>query len=275
MLSTAGTMAGAAFRDLFPTENFRFRIGVRRGDLEAFFRPGAEYSETLAERRKWLEVEPERYAALTEAGRPLLVAFHGIASRWAHAAGCALDCRALGAALEPDFLLLAADASGEFRLQGGALCFPTGWALEEKIGQTVDAIHDVVPGLNTTLGSAIGRVLTRLTIDEPLERVNWGLAATPELNLHPALARPRLTAQSRVDEVWLRVERQILVALPPPAVGGVLFAIRIELNPLRAVLEDPATRAGFAHALATMDPAVAAYKGLAAVRPRLLEAAKS
>jgi len=268
-------MADATIRELFPEEDYRFRVGVRRGDLEAFFRPSAGSAAILAERRHWLGTEPVRHAALTDAGRPLLAAFHALASRWAHAAGCAEDCRALGAALEPDFLLLAPDAAGEYRLEGGALCFPTGWALEEKIGHTVEFIHGVVPGLNAALGPAIGRLLARLGAADTWERVNWGLAATSERNLHPALARPRLTAESRPADVWLRVERQVLAGLPPPAAGGVLFAIRIELIPLQAVLDDAPARRGLAHALATMDAAVATYKGLAEVRPRLLEWARA
>ena len=268
-------MADASIRELFPEKDYRFRVGVRRGDLDAFLRPSADGEAILAERRRWLEAEPARYAGLTDAGRPLLAAFHAIASRWGHAAGCALDCRALGAALEPDFLLLAADPAGEYRLEGGALCFPTGWALEEKMGRTMDFIHGVVPGLNASLGPAIGRLLARLEESDTWERVNWGFAASPERNLHPALARPRLTAESRPADVWLRVERQILAGLPSPARGGVLFAIRIELTPLQAVLDDAPARRGLAHALATMDAAVATYKGLAAVRPRLLEWARA
>jgi hypothetical protein len=259
--------------ELFPGEDFRFRVGVRRGDLEAFFRPTAAGAAILAERRRWLASDPERYAALAPEGGPLLASFHALASGWPHAAGSAVDCCALGGALEPDFLLLAADAAGEFRLHGGALCFPTGWALEEKLGRTVDEIHGVVPGLNAALAPAIGRLLARLAVGESWARVNWGLAATPELNLHPALARPRLAAECGLDEVWLRVEHQILAALPPPAVRGVVFAIRLEITPLRAVLDDPVARRGFAQALATMDDAVAAYKGLAAARPRLLACA--
>ena len=259
---------------LFSPTAYRFRVGVRPGDGSAFFAPTAGHDAILAERRRWLGEDPRHYAQVTEAGRPLLEAFHHQVSTWAHAGEPAADCSALGAVLEPDFLLLAVDPAGDFRLQGGALCFPTSWALEEKLGATVEWIHGVVPGLNTALGPAITRVLSGLAERGPLERLNWGLAATAERNLHPALARPRLQADCVPESVWLRVEHQLLAPLAVPGSSGVLFALRIELVPLTTVLADPGTRHGFARALATMPDDVAAYKGLAAARSRLLAAAR-
>ena len=52
---------------------------------------------------------------------------------------------------EESILLLAPDAAGEFRLQAGAVVFPSSWALEEKLGRTMDEIHGIVPGLNPAL----------------------------------------------------------------------------------------------------------------------------
>ncbi len=175
----------------------------------------------------------------------------------------------LGKSLEPDFLLLSRDEAGDFRLRGGALCFPTGWALEEKLGHTLDFIHGVVPGLNAALAPPIQQFLMRLKPGPAFLRANWGLAATDELNLHPARRHP--AARSRpvaLERLWLRVEHQALFALP--RTGGIVFGIRVTLHRLDDVVRESAVAAGLARALASMPEALAAYKGLAEIRPELV-----
>lgn len=254
--------------ELFPDEDYRFRLTLRRGEPRAFFAPGPDAERVLAERARWLAQDPARYAALQPEGVAAFGDWCRMMAGWGIDAGA--DVGAVGAALEPDFLLMVRDANGVFRLRGGALCFPTGWALEEKLGGTMREIHGVVPRLNAALGGPVDQFLDRLRPGAAMLRANWGLAATDELNLHPALARPRLTATVPFERLWLRVERQALAALP--ATGAVLFGIRVELHPLAAVRADPELWARFGRALATMPDDVAVYKGLAAVRPRLLAA---
>jgi hypothetical protein len=226
--------------ELFPDRDYRFHLTLRRGDLAEFF--GAPSAAVLAERRRWLAGDPARYVVGGPDSAPLVA--------------------------EPDLALLAPDAAGEFRLRAGAVCFPSSWAVTEKFGRTLDDIHGVVPGLNPALAPAIGQFLRKLRPGAPYERANWGLAATPELNLHPALNRPRLGAELDVTRTWLRIEEQILAAMP--ATGGILFGIKIIVVPLARLLDDPALRAGLRRALATMPDELARYKGLAPVRAALL-----
>jgi hypothetical protein len=170
--------------------------------------------------------------------------------------------------LEPDFILLIPDVRGEFRLRGGALCFPTGWALEEKLGHPLDFIHGVVPGLNAALATPIRQFLAKLKPGAAFLRDNWGLAATDELNLHPARGLPAPDLPAAPDRLWLRVEHQALVALPKS--GGVVFGLRIALHRLDAVARDPAAAAGLRRALLSMPPEVVAYKRLERVRDEVV-----
>jgi hypothetical protein len=175
--------------------------------------------------------------------------------------------RRLGRQLEPDILLLNTDAEGCFRLWGGALCFPTGWALTDKLGQTLDAIHGVVPGLNPALGAAIHQFLAKLKPGTAFLRDNWGIAATDELNLHPARHVPAPEAPVLLDRLWLRVEHQALFALP--RTRGVVFGIRIALHRLDTLVGTPAG-AGLGRALITMPEELAAYKRIQSVRPQIV-----
>lgn len=249
--------------DLFPAEDFRFHLTLRRGDLAVFFAPTPQHERLIRERGRWLEASAARYAALSFGAEPLLAEFAPLAGLPE-----GLTVIEAGRALEPDFLLLAPDEAGLFRLRAGALCFPTMWALEKKLGHTLEEIHDGVPGLNPALGGPLNQFLARLKPGPAYLRANWGLAATPELNLHPALGRPRLALPLDPARIWLRVEHQALAALPKT--GGVVFGIRIAVMPLTDVLADVEVRAGFHRALRTMPEALAAYKGLAPVRAALL-----
>ena len=255
----------SALAELFPDGDFRLHLTVRRGEPRDFFAPRDPTGKILAERVRWLAAEPARHAALLPEGEPVLADFAAQCSAWNLTRATKLP--EFAAALEPDILFLTPDATGAFRLRGGALIFPTGWALEEKIGHPLDFIHGVVPGLNTALASPIQQFLTRLKPGIAFLRDNWGLAATDELNLHPARRLPPPMLPIALDRLWLRVEHQALVALP--RTGGVVFAIRIALHRLDEVARDADAAAGLRRALATMPPELAAYKRIEGVRREL------
>jgi hypothetical protein len=262
--------------ELFPDGDYRFHLTLRRAEPRGFFGAQDSSGELLAQRARWLREEPSRYAAIQSDGEPALREFAALAAQWnpqltivsSNVASLELVQR-LGTMLEPDLLFLSADAVGRFRLRGGALCFPTGWALEEKLGQTVEAIHGVVPGLNAALASPIHHFLSKLKPGPILLRDNWGISATEELNLHPArrIAAPEVPVA--LDRLWLRVEHQALMALPHSR--GIVFGIRIAHHRFDAVARSP--EAGrLRHALATMPAELVAYKRLERIRAYLLHA---
>jgi hypothetical protein len=262
--------------ELFPDEDYRFHLTLRKGNLSDFF--GSPNASTLAERQHWLEADAAHYAAALDGAEGLLTELETLAASWlpAFAQSPAGDDTmvqrlvALGRKLEPDFMLLSKDEAGVFRLRAGVVCFPSSWALTEKMGMTLDGIHGVVPGLNSSLGSAIEQFLGKLRPGVPYERANWGLAATPELNMHPSRARPRLILPFDLQRIWLRIEDQILAALP--ATGGILFGIRLRIVPLIELLDDRPLRAGFHRAITSMPEALVAYKGFDLIRNQLIAA---
>lgn len=258
---------GALSPDLFPDGDYRFHLTLRRADPREFFRSHDPTGRMLAERARWLAETPKRYADLLPEGRPLLEEVSAVRVDWGGAT--IPDVVELGATLEPDILLLSRDGDGHFRLRGGALCFPTGWALEEKLGLPLEAIHGVVPGLNLALGAPIQQFLSKLRPGNAFLRDNWGIAATDALNLHPARGVPPPALPVALDRLWLRVEHQALVALPQT--GGVVFGIRIALHRLDAVAQGglgPRLR----RALETMPAQLAAYKRIDAIRDELIRA---
>lgn len=261
--------------ELFPDGDYRFHLTLRRAQPRDFFIPGTGAASVLEERVRWLAAEPAQYAALRPEGEPPLREFAAMASAWlpslaevtrgTSSAGHILH--QIGRSCDSDILFLSADRDGRFRLRGGVLCFPTGWALTDKLGETLDFIHGVVPGLNAALGASIQQFLSKLKPGVAFLRDNWGVAATDELNLHPSrgIAAPSLPV--KLDKLWLRVEHQALLALPESR--GIVFGIRIALHRLDGIAGGPHSGA-FRRALATMPAELADYKRLASIRAHLL-----
>lgn len=263
--------------ELLPDADYEFPMRFQRGQIAEFFGPQGGSLNLLAERQRWLNQEPERYASLLPEGAPLLDEMLGelqnaglksALPKFAGADRASQTLLATGQSLEPDFLLLKHGDDGP-RLVAGCVCFPSSWSLAEKMGRPLEWIHDVVPGLNQQLGARIGTFLRRMAPGIAWQRANWGLSRLSELNQHPARNLPRLDATVTANEIWFRVEEQALVALPKS--GGVLFGIRIAVYPLAQVKEEPAALAGLHRALQTMSAEMAGYKNLATARETIIK----
>ncbi len=249
---------------------------MRPGRPADFFAKSAEGVTILAGRARWLDADPARYlaaAGVPEAVTRSLRQFAEAETQLSldsigHSEDAAGLLEQLGRRWEPDFLLLSPTDSGAFVLRAGCVCFPSGWALEEKLGRPLEEIHGVVPGLNAAIGAKIHQFLARLKPDAGWFRSNWGLSSSPERNQHPARAVNQLSAATPPESVWLRVEHQVLTGL---AGGGVLFGIRLENVPLTEIHGDDALRRGLQRALATMPWEMARYKNLTAIMPALLD----
>ena len=131
-------------------------------------------------------------------------------------------------------------------------------------------IHEPVPGFAGGLAAIVDRFFASLQVARPVWRVNWSLVDTPQLFLPPEhrALRKVIAAENAGEQLWLRVERQTLRRLPRS--GDVLFGIRTHLAPLAAAIDGPAAARALAARVREMPPAMAAYKGIAAIRDALL-----
>ena len=251
-----------AIKRLIKDGAFEFQMGMRRGG-DSYFQNRPEDRALLEERRRWFAESPELYTACEPGGEATLLEAM-VFARSINPGLAADSLLTLGANWEPDFLLLRQNDDGDFRLVAGCVCFPSHWALREKMGHSLAAIHAPVPTLNSTLGAKINAFLENLRPDTVWERWNWGLAPSAELNDHPSRNLPRLTAATSPDACWFRAEHQAFRLLPETRT--ILFAIRIELVPLREIAADPALALRLASVLRSMPAEIAAYKGLATAR---------
>lgn len=250
---------------LFPLAEHRFQMHLRTGQAEGFWGQQDATGGLLAERKRWVEAEVERYVLVGAGGEAVLEeALTWMAGAAGVVGGLASAVEA-AQRLEPDWVVLTGGAG--FPVLGGAVVFPSSWALEEKMGQPLAMVHGPVPGLQAELGGAIHTFLERLKVGASWERLNWGLSGDDELNHHPCRGPRGLGERVALTAAWLRLERQYLTRLE--RTGAVLFGIRVSVHRLDELARVPGVAEGLACALETMTPEVAAYKGVAKQRAEL------
>lgn len=241
----------------------------------------------------WLDVDPHYAADLTEKSR-LLREHHGdvvahvpsgaagaretldLVTEWMHVnhPGLANDppaglhpVDAAGRLVQEDLCVMTQQA-GAWRLSAASVCFPSRWSLREKVGTTLGAIHDPVPGYHDTIGAVVDRSLDRLEVARPLWRLNWSILDDPALFQPVGKSGSRPGSRS-IDELTFRVERQTLRRLP--RTGAVLFTIRTYRHRLEDVTRDRARARDLAATLRTCPADLADYKGWTHLLPSLID----
>jgi dimethylamine monooxygenase subunit A len=148
-----------------------------------------------------------------------------------------------------------------------AVCLPSHWAPEQKVGRPFAAVHAPVAD-NSLLLQAADALVKLATGPERWERFVWNVTDQPRLNTHPAQAQGERWAGTAVEQAWLRSERQTFI--PLTAARQAVFTIRVDVQPLAAVLNSRDRAQALHDAVASMSPAVLHYRGLNAVREPLL-----
>lgn len=160
--------------------------------------------------------------------------------------------------IQEDICLLQ-PVAGVYRLTAASVCSPSNWKLEEKLNQTLDAIHGPVPGYQEQLADRVNRLLGGLTVAKPVSRINWSIQPGNEL-----LWRADSSDANHSERNYWRIERQCLLKIP--ATDVIIFSIRIYLNPLDKLLKIPGMPANLRQLLANLPAAQSAYKGLTKLR---------
>lgn len=175
-----------------------------------------------------------------------------------HAYVDALD--ALACQVQEDLAVISSsDSDRRHWLSAAHVCFPNGWAPEEKVGGTFEVVHAPVAGMAemNRRGDEFAKIMIGAV--DGLVRFAWGVTFDDELNHHPH--RPRTRFDPACPRAFVRVERQTIWGLPQ--VGAALFTIRTYLYNCEQFCRDPALRQPLIAALSSMSAESRAYKGLA------------
>jgi hypothetical protein len=173
----------------------------------------------------------------------------------------------LSLAFAEDFALIDA---GNATIPWLAVALPSHWAPEQKVGLHFAQVHAPVADNRVLL--AAGDALARL-VSAPTrwERFVWTITPRPTLNAHPALPAVHWQAADAdgvAAQAWWRTERQTFI--PASDARLAVFTILVDTQPLVQAIDDAARAQRLHDAIATMSPAVLQYRGLSAVRNRLL-----
>lgn len=153
-----------------------------------------------------------------------------------------------------------------------AVCLPSGWAPEEKVGRHFAEVHAPVAD-NQLLLTASDHLALLVTGSDRWERFVWTITRNPRLHAHPARLDPTpwptdATPEQLAQRAFFRTEHQTFI--PLPELKQAVFTIHVNLQPLTAALPSAAYAKQVHDALASMNPAVLAYRGLTDARDRLL-----
>ena len=175
----------------------------------------------------------------------------------------------LSLAFAEDFAVVDAETG---RIPWLAVCLPSSWAPEEKVGKHFTEVHAPVAD-NALLIVAANHLMRLVTGPQRWERFVWTISRHAALGQHPL----HCTASRWSDtsdpaalaaQAYFRTERQTFI--PVPGAGQAVFTIHVENEPLASTLRTAQQARQVHDALASMSPAVLAYRGLTAVRDRLL-----
>ena len=152
-------------------------------------------------------------------------------------------------------LIVMIRSEDTWRFGAGVVCFPSHWVPGEKLGLPITDVHEPVPHYNEELAQRVDRFLDHLAPGKNAWRRNWVIHASPQLHVP---RQPALDGSVQPRDLWLRSERQVLWALP--ATGGILFTIRTQQFPLRALVTRPDVASSMASSLRSAPDSLRAYR---------------
>jgi hypothetical protein len=246
-------------------ESGEFRIGLRPIPPEAWFEGG---EADPAARKDALRDSPaiaDVWAA-TDLSRPAQAEVLELVSA---ALGRPIDAEGrpplyAAARCVADDLCLMEKRDGVWRLSALSLSAGSFFTAAQVIGRSLSELHRPVTGFEQRLLARVTRIFDGLRDDLLLERRNWSVVSSPNLHMpDPGAMRaaiPDIHPARAAEQLFVRCERQTLRRLP--RTGGVLFTIRVWIDPLSAIAAEPGRLARFAHAWRTAHPDFRAYKRL-------------
>ena len=169
---------------------------------------------------------------------------------------------AAAARLVQEDLCLMIPRDGSWYFDGGVVCVPTLWLLDEKLGRSTTGVHVPVAHYEEELAERVDRFFDRLTVDRPVWRRNLGVKPYPLLFLAAhKLDQPigeTLHLGPDAEPLWLRSERQTIRLLPES--GAILFTIKVQITPAGCLRARPDRAADLAAMYRAWDTGQQGYK---------------
>ena len=245
------------------TNDFLHRVGTRPLEVAKWLPSDGETEPTIAMKRELLKARRSEVVGLLEGGED---AADEAAQLVAGFAGKELESTGIDALVEAALMVADDLVVMKSVVVAGVVCSPSRWRLNSKLGQDMLAVHRPVAKYAEQVGGAVDTTMARLKADQPMIRSNWTIED------HCAMFQPvgpNAPLVSDPSQLWVRMERQTLRALP--LCGGSLFTIRTYQQPITEYVARGADKARTLSSLIKRLPDdVAKYKSLLHYRESLL-----
>ena len=182
--------------------------------------------------------------------------------------------------IEEDFILVQQGAAAPC-ISAASNVYSSSGRIVSSLGNSIEAAHQGVPGLNEKLAPRINRVLDSDQTDTPCERFNWQLTAIATLffppdNPHAANAEAMRSIAQRLHRnpleagklLWIRVERQTLSRLPDS--NAVAFSLHTYSHPLDCIKRDAGSARAMLALMRAYSPQRLQYAEMDAVREPII-----
>jgi len=161
----------------------------------------------------------------------------------------------------PEDLCLLESRGNEYIMTAASVCSPSNWILKEKIDQSVDFIHDPVPGYASILSERVNRFLEGMPSGRVLLRYNWSIQSGNELFWRDDLSPTLDVVNSSRENLYWRIERQTFIRLPTS--GAIVFGIRVFLHSFDSLRSIEGFDQSIEMLLSQLPDSQKRYKGLA------------
>lgn len=174
----------------------------------------------------------------------------------------------VGRLVQEDFCILQSNGTN-YVLTAGAVCFPANWRLSDKIGRSITAVHEPVPGYVDKLDTLVNRFFDNLQPNALVWRSNWLVLDNPALfQVAREPMTENITNTNAGEKLWFRVERQTFQRLPHSL--AVLFTIRTHVIQLQQAILTSKRAKDFAAVVRTMPELTLQYRHMVDIVPALL-----
>jgi len=143
----------------------------------------------------------------------------------------------LASIVDEDLVVMELDNAGRYRVSAVCACCPSHWSIHQKLGKTLQEVHEPVPNLNSNIGAQIDQLVDRLPTNRAVARINMLVNFDPRWSQFPALIESSpfphtdLERSSIGDLLYLRNERETITKLPETR--AILFTIKTYQVPFR------------------------------------------
>ena len=132
----------------------------------------------------------------------------------------------LGLAIEDDVVIMHRG-----KLEACFVAFPSSWNAGEKIGKTLNELHEPIAD-NEALVRASEGIMRAMSSGQSFHRYTWGISSLSGYSNHPSYERPDFDS---LDDLTFRVEHERTATVIKDTTA--VFLIHVDIYPLKEVLK--------------------------------------